>query len=226
NYRPDVTKPMYVVAAGERTELFVNGKSKGFGQRSYDFLFTFPDITWEAGTIKAVTYDEAGKVLATDEIQTAGEPKSVKLTVRHAPKGLKADGADLALVTVEVVDAKGNRCPTALNQIDFALNGPAEWRGGIAQGPDNYILAKSLPVEGGVNRILIRSTTQAGKIRLKAQSAGLTAAEISLVSVPVKVENGLSLQRPDDGLKPSLQRGPTPVGSSINPTRKALPIQR
>jgi len=225
NYRPDVTKPIYVVAAGEKTELFVNGKSKGFGQRSYDFLFTFPDVTWEAGTIKAVTYDGAGKVLATDEIQTAGKPKSVKLTVAHAPKGFKADGADLALVTVEVVDAKGNRCPTALNQIDFVLDGPAEWRGGIAQGPDNYILSKSLPVEGGINRVLIRSTTQAGKITLKAQSTGLTAAKISLVSVPVKVENGLSLNRPDDGLKPNLQRGQTPVGSSVKLTRTALTIQ-
>jgi len=34
--------------------------------------------------------------------------------------------------------------------IHFDLKGPAEWRGGIAQGPENYILSKDLPVEGGV----------------------------------------------------------------------------
>jgi hypothetical protein len=44
---------------------------------------------------------------------------------------LKADGADMALVEVEVVDKDGNRCPTALNTIDFQLqahNGAAALR--------------------------------------------------------------------------------------------------
>ena len=59
----------------------------------------------------------------------------------------KADGADLALIEVEVIDSQGRRCPTALDTVHFALSGPAQWRGGIAQGPDNFILAQSLPVE-------------------------------------------------------------------------------
>jgi lysophospholipase L1-like esterase len=46
-----------------------------------------------------------------------------------------------APVDVEVINAGGQRCPTALNLIDFSIDGPAEWRGGIAQGPDNYVLA-------------------------------------------------------------------------------------
>ena len=58
-----------------------------------------------------------------------------------------ADGADMALIDVEVVDAQGNRCPTALNPIQFEVTGPAEWRGGIAQGPDNCILSIMLPLE-------------------------------------------------------------------------------
>src|SRR5438093_974597 len=98
----------------------------------------------------------------------AGEPAAIRLTPHTGPQGLQADGADLALVDVEVVDAQGNRCPTALNLINFALSGPAEWRGGIASAqtgtrPDNYILSKSLPVEGGVNRVIVRALAQAGK---------------------------------------------------------------
>ena len=58
----------------------------------------------------------------------------------------RADGADMTLVDVEVVDADGNRCPTALNLIKFDLQGPAEWRGGgIAVGTNNFILSKVLP---------------------------------------------------------------------------------
>src|SRR5690606_31792835 len=153
-----------------------------------------------------------------------GEPAGIQLTVQHAPDGLKADGADLALVTVEVVDADGNRCPTALNTVDFDLSGPAEWRGGIAQGPDNYILSKTLPVEGGINRVLIRSTTQAGQISLKATSPGLTAGALTFTSVPVRVEDGLSRVMPDDGLDPMFYRGPTPEGASSVPSRKAIEI--
>jgi hypothetical protein len=137
---------------------------------------------------------------------------------------LKADGADVALVQVEVVDAKGNRCPTALNMVDFKLEGNAEWRGGIAQGPDNYILAKSLPVEGGVNRVFIRSTTQPGQIVLTATSKGLKSATAALKSVPVTVINGLSLDMPYDGLTPSLKRGPTPATPAFTPVRRSLKI--
>jgi len=224
NYEVGVIKPIYVVATGERTELFVNGRSLGFGERSEHFLFTFPDVSWESGTLKAVTYDAAGKVVAEAAIQTAGEPAGIQLTVQHAPDGLKADGADLALVTVEVVDADGNRCPTALNTVDFDLSGPAEWRGGIAQGPDNYILSKTLPVEGGINRVLIRSTTEAGEIALKATSPGLAEAAVRFASTPVAVKGGLSRVMPDDGLEPTLYRGPTPEGASFAPSRKALKI--
>lgn len=40
NYTSKVTKPVYVVSSGDKVELFVNGKSKGFGKQDYRFLFT------------------------------------------------------------------------------------------------------------------------------------------------------------------------------------------
>jgi beta-galactosidase len=224
NYAPTVKKPVYVVSGAEKVELFVNGKSQGFGKQDYRFLFTFPDIQWQAGTIRAVGYDVAGKVLCEDTRNTAGAPAAIRLTPRTAPGGLKADGSDLALVDVEVVDAQGNRVPTALNLINFALNGPAEWRGGIAQGPNNYILSKSLPVEGGVNRVSIRSATQAGKITLTATAQGLKSATIELMSQPVPVNDGISTVLPDIGLPSYLERGPTPRGESFHMIRKPLRI--
>ena len=53
--------------------------------------------------------------------------------------------------------------------LEFELDGAAEWRGGMAQGPDNYILSTQLPVECGVNRVLIRSLTTPGRIKLIAK---------------------------------------------------------
>jgi len=224
NYEPDVKKPVYVVSSADKVELFVNGKSHGFGEQSHRFLYTWKEVTFTAGEIEAIAYDNNGKKLCEDAIATAGPAVAVKLTPRTAPKGLKADGADVALVDVEVVDTKGRRCPTAMNAIQFTLEGAAEWRGGIAQGPDNYILSKQLPVECGVNRVIIRSTPHAGKIVLSAKADGLKSAQIELNSIPFQAEGGLARTLPDSGLSPQLGRGPTPAGDSVTPTRTTLRI--
>ncbi len=224
NYKKGVVKDVYVVATGDKVELFVNNKSLGFGTLSYNFLYTFKNVAWNAGQIRAVSYDKTGKKLAETKLITAGEPYALKLTALKNPTGFKADGSDVVLAQVEVVDKDGNRCPTALNMVNFSISGPAEWRGGIAQGPNNYILSKNLPVEGGVNRVLIRSTTKAGVINLTANAEGLKSAQLSFETLPVNVNNGLSLTLPSDGLKSNLDRGATPKGQSYQVSRKSIDI--
>lgn len=224
NYASGVVKNIYVVSTAEKVELFVNNKSMGNGARSSHFLFTFKDIAWEPGILKAIGYDKDSKQVCETSHVTAGDPVAVKLSLIKSPVDFKADGADLALFEVEVVDSKGNRCPTALNLIKFNLEGPAEWRGGIAQGPGNYILSKDLPVECGVNRVFIRSLTRAGKIVLTASSEGLKTASVSFSSVPFKSKDGLSELLPGEGLTARLDRGPTSMTPSYIITRIPLTI--
>ncbi len=223
NYKPGTVKDIYVVSNGQAAELFLNGKSLGKGEQSYRFLYTFKNVKWQPGTLTAVSYDEKGNKVSEAGKITAGEPEALKLTLMQHPEGMKADGHDLALVQVEVVDAEGNRCPTALNMIDFSLKGPAEWRGGIAQGPDNYILSESLPVEGGVNRVLIRSTTKEGKVKLNAKSKGLKSASINWETKPFRVEKGLAAELPGEDLPSYMERGPAPEGASYVVSR--IPVK-
>ena len=224
NYESGVKKPIYVVSSADKVELFINGKSKGFGEPSSRFLYSWKNIPFQPGEIKAIGYDVVGKQLCESAIKTAGNPVMIKLTPHTSPNGLRADGADMALVDVEVVDANGNRCPTAFNLIKFALEGPAEWRGGIAVGTNNYILAKELPVECGVNRVILRSLPNAGKITLSATAEGLQPTAMELHSTPVSTTDGLSLILPGAGLTSRLNRGPTPTGDSVTPTRKTAHI--
>jgi hypothetical protein len=128
----------------------------------------------------------------------------------------------MALVQVEVVDAAGRRDPLALVKVDFDVQGPAEWRGGIAQGPDNFILARSLPVEGGVNRVLLRTTPQAGRIVVRARAQGLAPAEVVLESKSVAVQDGLGALPPAPPAH--LDRGPTPATPSFTISRVAVPV--
>jgi len=224
NYTDSVTKDMFVISSAEKVELKINNVSAGYGVKSDGFLFTFKDIHWKAGTIMATGYDKAGKQICITKIVTAGNPSALRLKAITHPKGMQANGQDLALIEVEVVDENGNRCPVAMNMINFSLEGEAAWRGGIAQGPGNYILSKNLPVECGVNRILIRATNKAGVINIKASSAGLSSAVLQLKSSPILINNGLSEIMPASGLVSYLKRGPTPLTPSYKDIRPAVTI--
>lgn len=223
NYPANTRKNVYVVSNCDKVELFVNGDSKGFGQQEHRFFYTFRDITWESGTVKAVGYTKDDVKVAEHQLTTAGEPAELKLTSHVSPAGLLATGADLALVDVEVVDANGNRCPTASNTITWDVTGPAEYRGGMA-GEDprgiNYILNKNLPVECGMSRILVRPTTTAGTITVTASSSGLAGASVTLTSNPVEVTGGITTAMPHDGLPCNLEAIPPYV--LANPRAKTI----
>jgi beta-galactosidase len=224
NYAPGAVKPVTVVSSADRVELYLNGKLLGQGRQSARFLFTFGDVAWQPGQLKAIGYDARDRQVCETVLTSAGAPAALRLTATTSPKGLQADGADVALVQVEVVDAQGRRNPVALDLVTFDLQGPAEWRGGIAQGPDNHVLVRALPVEGGVNRVLVRSITQAGRIVVRASAAGLAPAELTLDSRAVTVRDGLARQSPSDGLPLYLGRGPTPSTPSFKVSRVAVPV--
>lgn len=224
NYAKGVQKDIYVVSSAAKVELFINGKSMGWGTNSYGFLYTFKNIKWEPGSITAKGYDKNGKLLCSTKKKTAGEPVALHLKLITGPGGLKADGQDLVLVEVEALDKNGQRCPTAMNKIHFDLKGPSEWRGGMGQGPGNYILSKDLPLECGVNRVLVRSTVVAGDIYINASAAGLSPASVHIKSIPFQVKNGLSVQLPSSGLPSYLKKGETPGTPSFKQTRETLTI--
>jgi beta-galactosidase len=249
NYAAGANRTVYVVANTPKVELRLNGRSLGRRRPEHDFLFTFPDVKYEPGKLEAVGYGADDKPIVQSSLETAGVPAALRLTPHVAPGGMHADGSDLALVDVEVVDASGRRVPTALNMIHFRLDGPAEWRGGIAQGSahpvpintqhtdapgvhetpiapflhqDNYILSQDLPVEGGINRVSIRSITSPGVVTVTAESDGLTSANIKLVTLPISRTDGLSTFDPAAALPVHLDRGPTPAGASFTLSR--LPV--
>ena len=111
-YPAGTRKTMYVVANTPQVELFVNGASIGKSAAPTDhYLFSFPNVAWASGTVRAVGYDASGKQVASHELKTAGAPASVKLTATAGPNGLQADGADVVMIDFEVVDAAGQRVP-------------------------------------------------------------------------------------------------------------------
>ena len=258
----------YVVSTGERVELFLNGRSLGFGKRSHQYLFTFDSLRYEPGQLEAVSYDRHGRELSRHSVETAGEPHHLKVTTIENPEGFRADGADMALVQFEVVDAEGRRCPLDNRMVNCHLWGEGEWRGGIAgpttpklpttptpalpkgresnaggnhtsnlslntsnlknaellDGPgvvssaQNYILERSLPVEGGVNRVLVRSTTNPGTIWLTLAAEGLKPVTIEMHTQPADGH------LPALTLPLNLTRGETPLTPSYTDVSQSAQV--
>lgn len=240
NYDKGVKKPVYVVSTGDDVELFLNGRSLGKGRQSYRYLFTFDDVPFEAGTIEAVASDGSRY-----KLETAGEPYQLKLSTIENPEGMKADGADMALVQVEVVDKQGRRCPLDNRLIHFELWGEGKWIGGIAARnnkelqrqddnrpaglldaaatkniSDNYVGSYDIPVECGVNRVLVRSTVNPGTINISAYAKGIKPAYITMNSEKKVVESDL----PQLTLKGRMERGETPATPSYTEKAKGVNI--
>ncbi len=224
NYKNGTVKDVNVVSPSDKVELFLNGKSLGIGEKQYNFLHTFKNIKFEEGELKAVSLTKSNEKNSEDVKITVGEPAAVRLKMLDRPTPVKADGADMVIVEVEIVDDAGNRCPNVHPLVNFSIDGPADWRGGIGQGENNYVLSKTLPAECGVNRAIIRSTTKAGKINITASSEGLESAHLSFKTIPYKTKNGLSTTLPSEGLPSNLSRGETPTGPSFKVSRKAIEI--
>jgi beta-galactosidase len=221
-YPAGTKKTVYVVANGDDVELFVNGKSLGHGTRSDFYLFTFSDVAWEPGEIKAVSY-AGGKLVATHTLHTAGEPVALKLTAITGPDGLRADGSDVVLIDVEAVDAKGERCPTFQQRVDFELTGPGTWRGGYNSGKINSINNTFLDLEAGINRIAVRAGREPGQLTIRAQSVGLKPGSITVQSRAFAAGNGYSVVLPTEpAVKlPQLPPAHTDFTAQISPMSKA-----
>jgi beta-galactosidase len=210
-YPQGTKKTVYVASNCEDVELFLNSKSLGHGKVSDRFLFTFPEISWHPGELKALAY-RASKPIASQTIHTVGAPSAVKLTPLVGPAGFQADGSDVALVDVEVVDDKGDRCPTFQQRVDFDFDGPGVWRGGYNSGKTNSINHRFLDVECGINRIAIRSTRTPGTMTLTARCENLKPASTTLTSQSVPVENGFIREHP---LLPTLAKLSKPSSEEI-----------
>jgi beta-galactosidase len=193
-YPTNTVKTIYVVANHfDLVELYVNGKKQGegpSGTATGSCVFAYAGIKFEPGKITAVAKTN-GRIVAQDEIETAGEAKKLKLTPHAGPDGLQADGADVAFFDVEVVDAQGRRCPTDEARVDFKVEGPAVWRGGYNSGKINSVNNLWLDTECGISRVAIRSTLTAGTITLTATRDGLEPAKIQIESKPVAIKDGL-----------------------------------
>ena len=123
--------PVYCYTDYPSAELFVNGKSQGRITKSDTarldrFRLRWRNVVYQPGELKVVVYDAQGNKAGQQVIKTAGKPK--RLLLEPERKTIKADGNDLAYVTVSLVDKNGTLCPDAANRLQFTVTGAGTYK--------------------------------------------------------------------------------------------------
>ncbi len=127
-----------------------------------------------------------GKVVCSQKKMPSRRSTKLRLYVDWQNKPLIADGSDFIVVVAEVTDDSGHVRRLAKENIVFTVEG----EGAIIGDPS--INANPRAVEWGSAPVLIRSTKNAGKIKVKARvqfegTHAPTPAEIEFESVPAKI---------------------------------------
>ena len=127
--------PVYCYTDYPEGELFINGKSQGRirknpKERLDRYRLRWNNVIYQPGELKVVVYDENGKACGEQTLRTAGKPAQLKLDTwtQHDQPVLKADGDDLAFVTVSLTDADGNLIPDANDQLRFEVKGAGSFK--------------------------------------------------------------------------------------------------
>lgn len=124
--------------------------------------FTFTDITWETGTLKAIGYQQGEKV--TEQlIRTPQTPQTLDIT--YFESGRRAAKRDLLIVHVRLTDVAGTLCPT--NEVPVALS----VKGGEIVGPTVYA------TEAGVASFLVQTHTST-QLKIEASAKEMKATKI------------------------------------------------
>lgn len=176
--------PVHVYSSGDEAELFLNGKSLGKKQREgKQYRFHWDDVKYEPGKLEVVV-TKGGKPWAKAAMETTDKAERIDASVDRPV--IKADGDDLAYVTLKIVDAKGRMVPQSKQNLEFTLSGPGEIVA-VCNGDatDHSSFQKpSVRAYNGMAQVIVRSLDgKPGKMVLKASSPdGLKAAQVDINS--------------------------------------------
>ena len=165
-----------------KVRLYLNKKLIGeqatAEEQQFKAIFTLP---YAPGILSAVGVSD-NKESETTILQTSGNAAKIKLIPDRTK--ISADGQDLSFITIEVTDKEGKLQPNAQNQLQFSINGP-----GVIAGVDNADIKDLDPYIGTARKawhgralVVIRSTRNAGDIKLRVSSPGLTEAIVIIRS--------------------------------------------
>jgi len=184
-----------ITSNAPKVELFFNDISQG----TFDIdhakgknLVGNWQLPYSKGTLKAVAYDEAGNIIATDIQQSFGD--ATALTLKPNKTEINADGQDLIFIEIASIDKNGIHVANANNRVEVAISGAGRLIGldnGDSADYDSY-KGTSRRLFSGKLLAIIAANNEPGEITIDVSSLGLTPATQSFTALKSNIPSGTS----------------------------------
>jgi dienelactone hydrolase len=177
-------KKAFVVDSNcDEVTLKVNGRAVGTERptAANNHSVVFEGVTVERGTL--TVSGRKGLEHVDYSVTMAGKPARMVLTA--SAKQITADRAGIAVMSADVVDAKGVHVYGASPTLTWTVTGPGRLAGPAVYETDTNkkgALEGTLYIDAPVAN-LVRSTVVPGTIRVKVSAPGLESAEVEVASV-------------------------------------------
>ncbi len=175
---------VWVNSNADNVELFLNGKSLGKKDmpRNSHLQWT---VNYEPGRLEAVAYKKGKRLTA--KVETTGQPAEVIVTPYKTT--MLADGKDVSVINITVVDKEGREVPDADNMIQFAIEGDGKIIGVGNGDPSSHEPDKCTDgawqrsLFNGKCQVIVQSTKKAGAIKFEAKATGLWKGGTDIITV-------------------------------------------
>jgi len=181
--------PVWVHSNLDEVELVVNGKSAG-RQKVPRLGHVEWKVRYEPGVIEAQGWKD-GKLALTAKRETTGPAVSLRLSADRTE--IRADGEDVAALTVEALDGTGRAVPTAAILVDFIVTGEGALIG-AGNGDPNCHESDKEPrrsLFNGLAQVILQSTKTPGTIEIEAQvnvrHVSIAPAKIAITTKAVEL---------------------------------------
>lgn len=175
--------PVHVYTSGDEAELFLNGQSLGRKKRGpLEYRLRWDDVKYQPGELHVVAYKNGTK-WAEDTIRTAGPATKLLATTDRAT--VRADGSDLAFITIAIADQSGTLVPRSKNRVKVTVDGPADviaTDNGDATSFESFQSPQRAAYNGLVLAIVRTHAGQPGSITVHATADGLAAGTVAIES--------------------------------------------
>ncbi len=142
-------------------------------------------VNYEPGTLEAVAYKKGKKL--TTKVETTGAPVEVVMTPYKTT--MLADGKDVSVINLSVVDREGRDVPDADNMIRFVISGPGKIIGVGNGDPSSHEPDKCADgawqrsLFNGKCQVIVQSTGTVGIIKFEAKAVGLSTGSTDIITV-------------------------------------------
>lgn len=188
------TVEVWVNTNADDVELLLNGKSLGKKVMPRNSHLKWK-VSYAPGKLEAIAYKNGKRLYK--KIETTGMPAEVVLTPYKTT--IVADGKDVSVINVSVVDREGREVPDANNLITFKIEGGGKIIGVGNGDPSSHEPDKC--AEGAWQRtlfngkcqVLVQAGTAPDMIKFEAKSVGLWTGNTDIQTISPESVSKISL---------------------------------